>query len=325
MTMVQAVCDALGVAMAGDDSVVLIGEDIGKHGGVFRATDGLQERFGALRVMDAPLSETGIVGTAVGMAVQGLKPVVEIQFSDYMFPAFDQIVSEVATFRYRSGGEFSCPMVIRAPYGGGIKGGMWHSQSPEGYYTHTPGLTVVIPSTPKEAKGLLLAALAGEDPVLFFEPKRLYRSMTEAVPTGHYVEPIGPASVVKSGTFASVFCYGAMVPVVRQAVEKLERLYEGVTLEIVNLRTLYPVDERGILASVEKTGRAVVVHEAPKTCGYGAEISALLAEKALGSLEAPVLRVAGWDTPYPYSTEAWYAPQAHRVFHALETLVKDSW
>ncbi|MFM7469173.1 MAG: alpha-ketoacid dehydrogenase subunit beta [Vampirovibrionales bacterium] len=325
MTMVQAICDALGVAMERSSDVVLIGEDIGKHGGVFRATDGLQARFGTSRVMDAPLSETGIIGTAVGMAVQGLKPVAEIQFSDYMFPAFDQIVSEVATFRYRSGGEFTCPLVIRTPYGGGIKGGMWHSQSPEGYYTHTPGLTVVIPSTPSEAKGLLLAALEGEDPVLFFEPKRLYRSITEPVATGYYTEPVGPSAVVKEGTFASVFCYGAMVPVVRQAVEKIEALHSGVTFEIVNLRTLYPVDEQGILTSVTKTGRAVIVHEAPKTCGYGAEISALLAEKALASLEAPVLRVTGWDTPYPYSTEAWYAPQAHRVFHALETLVKDSW
>lgn len=325
MTMVQAIRDALAVGMAHDERVVTFGEDVGVNGGVFRVTDGLQKQFGKERVFDTPLTETGIIGMAVGMAVNGLRPVAEIQFADYIIPAFDQVASEVAKLRFRSGGEFTCPLVIRTPYGGGIKGGLYHSQSPEAFYTHLPGLTVVIPSTPTEAKGLLLAAMAGEDPVLFLEPKRLYRSVTEPVPTGYYTLPIGPSRVVKSGETVSVFCYGAMVPVCQKAAERLEAEVPGVSVEIIDLRTLTPVDEQGILSSVRKTGRAVVVVEASRTGSYASEVSAIIAENAIDVMLAPVLRVTGFDTPYPYSTEAWYAPHPLRVFKALEQVVKDSW
>lgn len=317
LTLIQAVTRALQDAMTDDDRVVILGEDVGQTGGVFRATEGLQQQFGEQRVMDAPLSETGIVGAAMGMAINGLRPVAEIQFADYTFPAFDQITSEVAKLRYRSGGDYSCPLVIRAPYGGGIRGGHFHSQSPEAYYTHTPGLTVVIPSTPADAYGLLRSALQGEDPVLFLEPKRLYRAVKQTLlPEALKPVPIGPAHCVQPGNDVTVLCYGAMVPLCEQAASRIQQ-NQVATVELLDLRTLNPVDEDSILASVRKTGRVVIVHEAPKTCGYGAELAALIAEQALDVLEAPIRRVAGYDTPYPYSLEGLYYPTVERIEAAL--------
>jgi 2-oxoisovalerate dehydrogenase E1 component beta subunit len=292
---------------------------VGLNGGVFRATEGLYQEFGGERVIDTPLSESGIVGAAIGMAVYGLKPVPEIQFSDFIYPAFDQIVSELAKMRYRSGGDYTSPVVIRTPYGGGIRGGHYHSQSPEAYFCHTPGLQVVIPSNPYDAKGLLKSAIRGEDPVIFMEPKRIYRAFKQAVPDEDYVVPIGPANVVREGTDVSVFCYGSMVQVVEKAAQKAAE--EGHSVEIVDLRTLYPLDIESILASVKKTGRAIVVYEAPKTCGYGAEIAATIAEKAIEYLEAPILRVAGLDTPFPYTLEYVYMPHPARVYRAIQDVL----
>ncbi|HEV2448891.1 MAG TPA: alpha-ketoacid dehydrogenase subunit beta [Thermoplasmata archaeon] len=315
LTIVQAVNRALQQAMRADNDVLLLGEDIGLNGGVFRATDGLQREFGAERVIDTPLSETGIVGTAVGMALYGLKPVPEIQFQDFIYPAFDQIVSEVAKFRYRSGGQYPCHMVIRAPYGGGVKGGLYHSQSAEAYFAHTAGLKVVIPSTPADAKGLLLSSIFDEDPVLFFEPKRIYRAVSGEVPDGDHRVPLGEARIAREGTDLSLFAYGAMVHPALAAAESLAA--DGPSVEVVDLRTLSPLDEKAVLASVEKTGRAVIVHEAPRFCGYGAELSALLAEKALFSLKAPVVRVTGYDTPFPYALEHLYLPNTERIVSAI--------
>jgi pyruvate dehydrogenase E1 component beta subunit len=320
ITMVQAINEALWQAMAQDNKVVVMGQDVGVNGGVFRVTEGLQQQFGEARVLDMPLSETGIVGSAVGMAAYGLKPVVELQFADYMFPAFDQIVSEVAKLRYRSGGEMSCPMVIRSPYGGGIRGGGYHSQSPEAYFTQTPGLKVVIPSTPADAKGLLLAAIQGNDPVIFLEPKRIYRTLKERVTLDATPLAIGEARLVQAGTDLSVFCYGSMVEICQKAADKLQK-EDGVSVEIIDLRTLTPVDETSIIQSVQKTGRAMIVYEAPKTCGYGAEIAALIAEKAIDSLQAPVKRVAGFDTPFPYTLESVYLPHPARVLRVMRELL----
>jgi pyruvate dehydrogenase E1 component beta subunit len=317
LTLVRAVNRALHHAMRTDPDVVLLGEDIGVNGGVFRATEGLYKEFGAERVIDTPLSETGIVGSAIGMALYGLKPVPEIQFLDFIYPAFDQIVSELAKFRYRSGGEFPCHVVIRTPYGGGIKGGLYHSQSSEAYFAHTAGLKVVIPSTPADAKGLLLTAISDEDPVLFLEPKRIYRAVTGEVPDGDHRVPFGEAAVRREGDDVSVFAYGAMMPVVLEAAEAVRNGGDGIDTEVIDLRTLVPLDERAVLASVEKTGRAVIVHEAPRFCGFGAELAALLAEKALYSLRAPVARVTGYDTPFPYALEHVYLPSAERVARAI--------
>jgi pyruvate dehydrogenase E1 component beta subunit len=314
-TLVAAIADGLHHAMQADDKVVVMGEDVALNGGVFRATEGLFQTFGEHRVLDTPLSETGIVGCAIGMALYGLKPVVEIQFADYIFPAFDQITSELAKFRYRSGGDFSTPVVIRAPYGGGIRGGLYHSQSPEAYFTQTPGLVVVIPSTPYDAKGLLLSAIQSPDPVIFLEPKRIYRSIKEAIPDEPYTVPIGPSRLVRAGEHVSVFAYGAMIPVCEEAATLAAR--EGVTVDLIDLRTLYPVDASSILQSVQKTGRALIVYEAPKTGGYGAEIAALIAEQAIDYLKAPVMRLAGADTPFPYSVEGYYLPTPQRVYNGL--------
>jgi pyruvate dehydrogenase E1 component beta subunit len=316
MTMVQAIQDALRIALREDPRVVLLGEDVGRAGGVFRVTEGLQAEFGEERVVDTPLAENGIIGGAIGMALYGLRPVAEIQFVDFIYPAFDQIVSEMAKLRWRSAGQYACPVIVRAPYGGGIKGGLYHSQSPEAYFCHTAGLTVVIPSTPSDAKGLLLAALAGEDPVVFLEPKRLYRSLREEVPEGRFTVPLATSRVARAGEHCSVLTYGAMVPVaVEAAAAAAER---GWSVEVVDLRTLVPLDTEAVLASVRKTGRAVVLHEAPRTCGYGAELAALLAEQALTSLQAPVLRVTGYDTPFPYTLEHSYLPDAPRALRAIE-------
>ncbi len=314
LTLVQAINHGLAEAMRRDSDVLVLGEDVGVNGGVFRATEGLFKEFGAERVVDTPLSETGIVGTAIGMALYGLKPVAEIQFLDFIYPAFDQIVSELAKFRYRSGGQYPCPVVIRTPYGGGIKGGLYHSQSTEAYFCHTAGLKVVIPSTPSDAKGLLLTAIADPDPVIFLEPKRIYRSVTGEVPDGDVRVPFGEARVVREGTDVSLFAYGAMVPPTEEAAELLAS--DGISAEVIDLRTLVPLDEGALTRSVEKTGRAVVVHEAARTCGFGGEIAAVLAEKAFYSLRAPIARVTGYDTPFPYALENAYLPNAQTIAHA---------
>ncbi|MCI4353427.1 MAG: alpha-ketoacid dehydrogenase subunit beta [Thermoplasmata archaeon] len=320
ITMVQAINRALRTAMAADPEVLLLGEDIGVNGGVFRATEGLLKEFGSERVIDTPLSETGIIGTAIGMALYGLKPVAEIQFLDFIYPGFDQIVSELAKFRYRSGGQYPCHVVIRSPYGGGIKGGLYHSQSTEVYFTHTAGLKVVVPSTPADAQGLLLSAIFDPDPVMFLEPKRIYRAVTGEVPEGDHRVPIGKARNVREGHDVSVFAYGAMIPPATDACQSLEA--EGISAELIDLRTLSPLDTSAVLGSVEKTGRAVVVHEAARFCGYGAEIAAVLAEKAFYSLKAPVARVTGFDTPFPYALENLYLPNAARIREAIVATVK---
>jgi 2-oxoisovalerate dehydrogenase E1 component beta subunit len=314
--MVQAITDALRTSLRDDPRVVVLGEDVGRNGGVFRVTEGLQAEFGAERVIDTPLAENGIVGGAIGMALYGLKPVAEIQFVDFIYPAFDQIVSELAKFRWRSAGQYSCPVVVRAPYGGGIRGGLYHSQSPEAYFCHTTGLQVVIPSTPSDAKGLLLSAIQGQDPVIFLEPKRLYRHAKEEVAEGATLVPIGQARIARPGEHLTILAYGAMVPVSLEAATAAAE--KGWQVEVVDLRTLLPLDTATVLASVRRTGRAVIVHEAPRTCGYGAELSALLAEQALTSLQAPVLRVTGYDTPFPYTLEHTYLPDAKRVLAAIE-------
>jgi 2-oxoisovalerate dehydrogenase E1 component beta subunit len=320
MTLVHAVNRALAQAMRSDPDVLILGEDIGPNGGVFRATEGLFQEFGGDRVIDTPLSETGIVGAAIGMALYGLKPVAEIQFLDFIYPAFDQIVSELAKFRYRSGGQYPCHVVIRAPYGGGVKGGLYHSQSSEAYFAHTSGLKVVVPSNPADAKGLLLSAIFDEDPVIFLEPKRIYRSISGEVPEGDVRVPFGQAATVREGSDVSVFAYGAMVPPALRAAEAVEA--EGIHAEVVDLRTLVPLDEPSVIASVEKTGRAVIVHEAPRFVGFGAELAAILAEKALFSLKAPVLRVTGFDTPFPYALENQYLPGPERIAQAIRTAAK---
>ena len=319
MTLVQAIHDALSVEMEGNPRVVLLGEDIGRNGGVFRATEGLWERFGPERVLDTPLAEVGIVGMAIGMALYGLRPVAEIQFADFIYPAFDQIVSELAKFRYRSAGQFPAPVVIRAPSGGGIKGGLYHSQSPEAYFVHTAGLTVVMPSTPADGKGLLVSAMRSPDPVIFLEPKALYRTAKGEVPEGEYEVPLGMARTVREGTDVSIITYGAMVPVAEGVAAEAEK--EGVSVEITDLRTLWPLDVEAVDRSVKKTGRAVVLHEAPRTCGLGAEVATLVQERSFLHLKAPVARVTGFDTPFPYSLERKYLPDARRTLDAVRTAV----
>jgi 2-oxoisovalerate dehydrogenase E1 component beta subunit len=316
LTLIQAVNDALRTAMKSDPSVYVFGEDVGPKGGVFLATEGLARDFGANRCFDTPLSEDGIIGTAIGMAMNGLRPVAEIQFQDFIFPAFDQIVSEAAKLRYRSGGQYTAPMVIRTPYGGGIRGGLYHSQSGEAYFCHTPGLKVVIPSTPHDAKGLLLASIADPDPVLFLEPKALYRSVKGEVPEGNYTVDLSTLRTVRTGEHVTVFCYGAMVPVSEKAAAKAAE--KGISCHVVDLRTLLPLDEDGVLDAAKRTGRVVVVHEAPRFCGYGGEISALIAENCIEYMEAPIVRVTGFDTPFPNTLEHHYMPDERRVLDAIE-------
>jgi 2-oxoisovalerate dehydrogenase E1 component beta subunit len=317
MTMLEAINDALRTEMRNDDRVLVFGEDVGKKGGVFGATAGLFDEFGENRCFDTPLSECGIVGTAVGMALYGMRPVAEIQFLDFIYPAFDQIVSEAAKMRYRSGGEYTCPLVIRSPYGGGIRGGHYHSQSSEAYFCHTPGLKVVIPSTPADAKGLLIASIRDEDPVMFLEPKRIYRHGKGEVALGEHVVPLGKGRIAREGSHVTVLCYGAMVPVCEQAAEEAWQ-NAGRSVEVVDLRTLVPLDEQLVLDSVRKTGRCVAVQEAPKTCGFGAELAAIVAEKCIEHLEGPVVRVAGFDTPFPYALEHLYMPDSNRVLAGIE-------
>jgi pyruvate dehydrogenase E1 component beta subunit len=314
-TMVQAINDALCHEMRRNDRIVILGEDVGKVGGVFRVTQGLWEEFGDDRVIDTPLSESGIIGTAIGMALYGLLPVPEIQFADFIYPAYDQIVSELAKLRWRSGGEYPAKVVIRAPLGGGIRGGLYHSQSPESLFIHVAGLKVVCPSNPYDAKGLLLASIRDPDPVLFFEPKRVYRAARGDVPDGDYTVPLASAAVVRPGRDVTVLAWGAMLFEALSAAEQASG--QGVECEVIDLRTLWPVDADAIVASVKKTGRVVVVHEAPKTCGFGAELVALVNEKAFVHLEAPPARVCGFDTPFPYALEMDYLPLAHRILPAL--------
>ena len=320
MTMLQAINDALHVAMAKDDGVVCLGEDIGKKGGVFGATAGLHEKYGDLRVMDTPLSECGILGTAAGMALYGLRPVPEIQFLDFIYPGFDQIVSEIAKFRYRSGGEYPCPVTIRTPSGGGIKGGHYHSQSSESYFIHTPGLRVVMPSTPRDAKGLLLASIFQGDPVLFMEPKALYRHGKQEVEAGYFEVDLGKARLVREGDGVTVVTWGAMVPTCEEAAKVAAE--KGISAEVIDLRSLLPWDSEAVLASVRKTGRLVTVQEAPRTLGFGSEIAATVAEKEIDSLRAPIARVSGFDTPFPYTLEHVYKPDKVRVANAIEFVAK---
>ncbi|HMR08349.1 MAG TPA: alpha-ketoacid dehydrogenase subunit beta [Polyangiaceae bacterium] len=318
MNMVQAINDALRLAMQENDKIVLMGEDVGKVGGVFRVTAGLFDEFGDDRVIDTPLSEGGIIGTAAGMALYGMLPIPEIQFSDFIWPAYDQIVSEVAKYRYRSGGEYPCKMVIRTPVGGGIRGGHYHSQHPEAQFIHVAGLKVVCPANPYDAKGLLLASIADPDPVLFFEPKRIYRAAKGDVPEGRYTVPLESASVVRQGDAVTIITYGAMLYECLDAAEKAAA--EGVECDVIDLRTLWPLDVTTVVESVKKTGRVVVVHEAPKTCGFGSELVSLICEKVFYHLEAPPRRVTGFDTPFPYTLEMEYLPLSHRIVPAvLET------
>ncbi len=316
VNLAQAINGALDSALAADERVVLLGEDIGRTGGVFRITDSLLERYGAERVFDAPVAESGIVGAAFGMAVAGLRPVAEIQFLGFSYPAYDQIVNHVARIRNRTNHRMTAPLVIRVPYGGGIGAAEHHSESMESIYAHIPGLKVVVPSTPRDARGLLLAAVDDPDPVLFLEPIRLYRSVREDVPVAPYTTPIGPVSVVTQGEDVTLISWGAMMKETRAAAVELESA--GVSAEVLDLRTLAPLDKAGIAASVEKTGRAVVVHEAPLTLGIGAEVSAVIHERCLYSLQAPVERVAGWDTVFPLKrSEHHYLPTVSRIVEAV--------
>lgn len=334
MTMIEAIRDAHDVAMSGDKRVVVYGEDVGFFGGVFRCTAGLQEKYGRSRCFDAPINESGIVGTAIGMAAYGLKPVIEIQFADYVYPAYDQIVSEAARLRHRSNGDFTCPIVIRMPTGGGIFGGQTHSQSPEAIFTHVSGLKVVIPSNPVDAKGLLLASIADPDPVIFLEPKRLYNGPFDGhhekplttwkkhalgeVPEGDNIVPLGQAKITRDGADVTVLAYGTMVYVAETAAEE-----SGVDAEVIDLRSLLPLDLETIAASVKKTGRCVIVHEATRTCGFGAELMSLVQEECFYSLEAPIIRVTGWDTPYPHAQEWQYFPGPERVGEALKQVMEE--
>ena len=312
LTLVQAVRDGLYCEMNREEDVIVMGEDVGENGGVFRATQDLIDEFGDQRVIDTPLAESGIVGTAVGMAAYGLRPVAEIQFLGFIYPAFDQIVSHAARLRTRSRGRFTCPLVVRAPYGGGIRAPEHHSESTEAFFTHQPGLKVVIPSTPSDTKGLLASAIRDPDPVVFLEPKLIYRAFREDVPEEPYTVPLGEAAVRREGSDVSVYTWGAMTRPTLEAAENLAE--EGIDPEVVDLRTLSPMDEETITESFQKTGRAVVVHEAPKTGGLAGEVIATLQEDVLLYQEAPIGRVTGFDVPFPlYALEDYYLPEAARI------------
>ncbi|PSQ19054.1 alpha-ketoacid dehydrogenase subunit beta [Halobacteriales archaeon QS_8_69_26] len=320
LTLVQAVRDGLHAEMERDEDVLVMGEDVGVNGGVFRATEGLYDEFGEDRVIDTPLAESGIVGTAVGMAAYGLRPVAEMQFLGFIYPAFDQIISHAARLRTRSRGQYTCPLVVRAPYGGGIRAPEHHSESSEAFFVHQPGLNVVIPSTPYDTKGLLTAAIRSNDPVVFLEPKLIYRSFREDVPEEPYTVELGEAAVRREGSDISVFTWGAMT---RPTLEAAENLAGDVDVEVVDLRTLSPLDDETIVESFKKTGRAAVVHEAPKTGGLGAEIAATIQEEALLYQEAPVERITGFDTPFPlYSLEDYYLPEPARIEDGIRDAVE---
>jgi len=316
MNMLQAINNALDLAMAKDDGVVCFGEDVGHFGGVFRATSKLQEKYGKARCFNTPLTEQGIAGFANGMAAQGMKPVAEIQFADYIFPAFDQIVNETAKFRYRSGNEFNVGgLVFRTPYGGGIAGGHYHSQSPEAYFAHTPGLKIVVPRDPYQAKGLLLASIACPDPVIFFEPKKLYRASVGEVPEEYYELPIGKAEVLQQGKDVTVLAWGAQMEIVQKAVEMAAE--QGVSCEVIDLRSILPWDADTVAASVKKTGRLVINHEAPLTGGFAGEIAATIQKLCFLHLESPIERVCGLDTPYPLALEKEYVADHLKTFEAI--------
>jgi len=318
--MVEALNLALREEMERDNRVVTFGEDVGKEGGVFRVTDGLQQKFGENRVVDTPLEELGIVGVAFGMAVYGFRPIAEIQFEGFLYPCLDQINNHIGRIRTRSRGRFTCPLVIRVPYGGGIHAPEHHSDSPEAILAHIPGIKVVIPSTPYEAKGLLISSIRDPDPVIFMEPKRIYRAIREEVPENDYTIPLGKARMVQEGKDVTVVAWGAMVREVVNAAEQLKE--DKIDVEIIDLRTISPMDVETIMASVRKTGRGVVVHEAPKTCGLGAEIIALVNEKALLSLQAPIERVTGFDIPVPLmKTEHYYLPNPKRIVMAVKKVM----
>jgi 2-oxoisovalerate dehydrogenase E1 component beta subunit len=335
MNMIQALNSAMDIKLGQDPSVVVLGEDVGYFGGVFRVTDGLQRKYGESRVMDTPISEGGIIAAAIGMAVNGLRPVAEIQFADYIYPGYDQIVSELARIRFRSAGEFFAPVTVRTPCGGGIRGGQTHSQSPEALFAHVAGLKVVMPSNPYDAKGLLISAIEGDDPVIFFEPKRIYNGPFDGdphkpavpwsthpkgqVPDGHFTVPIGEAEVVREGGDLTIVTYGTMVHVCEAAARGL-----GLDAEIIDVRTMVPLDVDTICNSVSRTGRCVVVHEATRFSGVGAELSATIQEHCFWDLEAPILRVAGWDTPYPHAFEWEYFPGQVRVTNALKAVMEAS-
>jgi 2-oxoisovalerate dehydrogenase E1 component beta subunit len=333
MNMIQALNSALNIMLSRDPGVIVIGQDVGFFGGVFRVTDGLQRQYGEHRVIDTPIAEGGIVGSAIGMGVNGLRPVAEIQFADYIYPGCDQIISELARLRYRTGGDFFAPVTIRTPCGGGIRGGQTHSQSPEGIFTHVCGLKVVMPSNPYDAKGLLISAIEDDDPVIFFEPKRIYNGPFDGdadkpavpwsthpkgeVPEDYYTIPIGRAEVIRPGSEVTILCYGTMVHVCAAAAEAAE-----VDAEIIDVRTMAPLDVETLKTSVEKTGRCVIAHEATRFSGYGAELAATVSEECFYHLEAPIQRVAGWDTPYPHAFEWEYFPGQKRVAAALERVLE---
>jgi len=321
LTLIQAVNQALHHEMEKDANVVLLGEDIGRDGGVFRATDGLVERFGPSRVVDTPLSESAIVGTAIGMAAYGLRPVAEIQFMGFLYGAMEQLISHAARLRTRSRGRYTCPLVIRTPYGGGIHAPELHSESTEAFFIHTPGIKVVAPSTPAEAKGLLLSAIRDPDPVLFLEPSKIYRAIKEEVSEDEILIPLGEARLVAEGEDVTLIAWGAMLHPTLEAAARM--LVKGVHADVIDLRTLSPIDSATILRSVEKTGRAVIVHEAARSCGLGAEIAAEICEKALLSLKAPVLRVTGYDTSVPLpKSENDYFPDCDQIVEAIEQVVQ---
>lgn len=319
MNLQEAINDALRLKMDEDDRIYLMGEDIGAMGGVFRVTQGLQAQFGADRVLDSPLSETALVGAAIGMAMFGLRPVVEIQFMDFIYPAADQIINELARLRYRSGGQFTAPVVIRAPYGGGIRGGLYHSQSAEAVFLNVPGLKIVTPSSPADAKGLLIASLEDEDPVLFLEPKRLYKLYRQEVPLSAFRLPLGKGEVVRCGKDITIVAYGGMVRVALEAATLAEAVH--IDCEVIDLRTLNPWDEAIVLASVAKTRRAAVLHEAPSNCGFGAEISARITEEMFDELRTPVRRITGYDTHYSYALESVYYPNPFRVCNMIREIL----
>ncbi len=321
LTLVQAVRDALYTEMRLDEEVIVLGQDVGKNGGVFRATEGLFDEFGGDRVVDTPLAESGIIGCAVGMAAMGMRPVPEIQFSGFMYPGYDQIVSHMARFRTRTRSRFTLPMTLRAPYGGGIRAPEHHSESKEAFYAHEAGLKVVMPSTPYDTKGLLISAIRDPDPVVFLEPKLIYRAFRGEVPEADYTVPIGEAITRREGEDVAVFTYGAMTRPTMEAAETLAE--EGIEAEVVDLRTVSPLDREAIVDAFERTGRAVVVHEAPKTGGLAAEITAIIQEEALLYQEAPVKRVTGFDVPYPlYALEDYYLPSATRIEDGIREAVE---
>ena len=319
LTLVEAVNDALHTELARDDDVLVLGEDVGRAGGVFRATAGLRDRFGPERCVDTPLAEAGILGAAVGLCMAGFRPVCEMQYDAFSYPCLDQLITHVGRYRWRSGGRMTFPITIRMPYGGGVRAPELHDDSPEAYYVHTPGIKVAIPSTPADAKGILAAAIRDPDPVVVFEPKLVYRTARGEVPGGEHVVPLGRARIARAGSDATLIAYGAMVGVCERAADALAG---EASCEIVDIRSLRPLDEETILASVAKTGRVVIVHEAPRTAGFGAELAALIAEKAIFDLQGPVLRVTGYDVPYPYWTiEDAYVPSVERVAAAVRKLV----